>query len=133
MKFFAARRTTYHTNPRMIDDVIYTPYVYEPPTKLPTDLGHNSKLQASHPPTGDLLGVPDLTLNPIAEEESPPNRKHRNKDIFEAPTTAEIFLFEYGTVVLWGMTEAEEKRFLSSLFVHPSSQPIIRCIYHRFA
>jgi uncharacterized Rmd1/YagE family protein len=28
---------------------------------------------------------------------------------------AEIFLFSYGTVVIWGMTEQQEKRFLSSL------------------
>lgn len=27
----------------------------------------------------------------------------------------DVFLFEYGTVVIWGMTEKEEKRFLSSL------------------
>lgn len=27
----------------------------------------------------------------------------------------DIFLFEYGTVVLWGMTEKEEKHFLRSL------------------
>jgi uncharacterized Rmd1/YagE family protein len=26
-----------------------------------------------------------------------------------------VFLFEYGTVVIWGMTEREEKRFLGSL------------------
>lgn len=29
--------------------------------------------------------------------------------------TPEVFLFEYGTVVLWGMTLAEEKRFLKEI------------------
>ncbi|KAG9001772.1 hypothetical protein FRB93_011977 [Tulasnella sp. JGI-2019a] len=33
----------------------------------------------------------------------------------EAATSPEVFLFEYGTVVIWGMTEAQEKRFLNSL------------------
>jgi uncharacterized Rmd1/YagE family protein len=27
----------------------------------------------------------------------------------------DVFLFEYGTVVIWGMTEKEEKSFLRSL------------------
>jgi uncharacterized Rmd1/YagE family protein len=27
----------------------------------------------------------------------------------------DVFLFEYGTVVIWGMTEREEKSFLRSL------------------
>lgn len=29
----------------------------------------------------------------------------------------DVFLFEYGTVVIWGMTEKEEKQFLRSLWV----------------
>lgn len=29
----------------------------------------------------------------------------------------DVFLFEYGTVVIWGMTEKEEKSFLRSLYV----------------
>lgn len=29
----------------------------------------------------------------------------------------DVFLFEYGTVVLWGMTEREEKAFLKQLYV----------------
>ena len=43
----------------------------------------------------------------------------KKKSKFDAtPTQAEIFLFEYGTVVIWGMTESQEKRFLSSLYVY---------------
>ncbi|KAG8903047.1 hypothetical protein FRB99_003795 [Tulasnella sp. 403] len=33
----------------------------------------------------------------------------------DSPSTPEVFLFEYGTVVIWGMSEAQEKRFLSSI------------------
>src|SRR6266702_6536156 len=35
MKFFNARRTAYHTNPRRIDDVIYTTYFYGTPDRPP--------------------------------------------------------------------------------------------------
>lgn len=28
---------------------------------------------------------------------------------------SEVFLFEYGVTVIWGMTESEEKRFLNEI------------------
>lgn len=36
-------------------------------------------------------------------------------DFEEEEWVPDVFLFEYGTVVIWGMTEKEEKRFLSSM------------------
>ncbi|OCF54572.1 cytoplasmic protein [Kwoniella mangroviensis CBS 10435] len=36
-------------------------------------------------------------------------------DFEEEEWVPDVFLFEYGTVVIWGMTEKEEKRFLSSI------------------
>ena len=128
MKFFNARRGSYRTNPRIIVDVIYTPYVYEPPSST----SHQSSTQArvhfqtpsSHQrgTTGDLLGVPELAPGASDREDVPGSEgaqqsgKGRKRSKFsETPTEAEIFIFEYGTVVIWGMTEAQEKRFLSSL------------------
>jgi uncharacterized Rmd1/YagE family protein len=35
-------------------------------------------------------------------------------DAPHAPVS-EVFLFEYGVTVIWGMTEAEEKRFLKEI------------------
>jgi len=32
MKFFNARKSAYHTNPKLIDEAIYTPYIYDPPS-----------------------------------------------------------------------------------------------------
>jgi uncharacterized Rmd1/YagE family protein len=111
----------------MIDEVIYTPYVYDPTKSSESARNYaEAKSQLAGPMTGDLLGAPYL----VAEDSAALPRKHKRNDIFsENPTEAEIFIFEYGTVVLWGMTEAEEKRFLSSLFVHPSSKSGIRRIY----
>lgn len=102
MKFFNARKISYHTNPRMIDEAIYTPYVYDPPT---------AELQSQ---TGDLLGIPEL--HPAYSEPERSSRPTVKRSKFgAAPTEAEIFMFDYGTVVIWGMTEAQEKRFLSSM------------------
>ena len=113
MKFFNARRETYHTNPQLIDEVIYTPYLYKP--SIP-QTSQGTGQGAEIPPTGDLLGNPDLLL----ENGSPPHIRKRSTKFTETPTQAEIFLYEYGTVVIWGMTETEEKRFLSSMCGHPS-------------
>ena len=132
MKFFNARRGSYHTNPRIIVDVIYTPYVYEPPSAQPSaQSGTHTRVHFQTPSshhqsrTGDLLGVPELAPGESgpdaqgqsgAEASAQTNAKGRKRSKFaETPTEAEIFIFEYGTVVIWGMTEAQEKRFLSSL------------------
>ena len=177
MKFFNARRTAYRTNPRQIDDVIYTTYSYgpqDPPSSAPdennapssggrlTRLGGGggrglrrggasvkwrssgsdgetttataveapnleaahtgaptlSTLSTSETVTGDLLGVPELatTDGMITATPSTPTAKRKGSK-WDAVGTgdAEIFLFSYGTVVIWGMTEQQERRFLSSL------------------
>lgn len=105
MKFFNARRETYNTNPQLIDEVIYTPYSYNPASP---QTGQSAEIHA----TGDLLGVPDL----LVENGSSPRIRKRHNKFTETPGQVEIFLFEYGTVVIWGMSEPEEKRFLSSMY-----------------
>ncbi|CAL1708860.1 unnamed protein product [Somion occarium] len=116
MKFFNARRASYHTNPRIIDDVIYTPYVYEPPVSPQQEVhfqsgSHNEGSSISE--TGDLLGVPELA--PQGSDMNGAAKSRKRSKFEEKPTAAEIFLFAYGTAVIWGMTEAQEKRFLSSI------------------
>lgn len=107
MKFFNARKSAYHTNPKLIDEVIYTPYVYDPPSS--NDPRHSRP--DNHTPTGDLLGIAELRQNGGDDE-----GKRRKKSKFDTTAAeAEIFLFAYGTVVIWGMTEPQERRFLSSL------------------
>lgn len=172
MKFFNARRTAYRTNPRQIDDVIYTTYSYgpqDPPSSAPDENnapstggrlssgrglrrggasvkwrssgsdGETTTATAVETPnleaaltgaptpvlvsgsetvTGDLLGVPELaaTDTMVTATPSTPTAKRKGSK-WDAVGTgdAEIFLFSYGTVVIWGMTEQQEKRFLSSL------------------
>lgn len=136
MRFFNARKSTYHTNPRIIDDVIYTPYAYDPPDKRHVHFSSSrSQSEAENPPAareGDLLGVPELapaessSNGPVRTAEvdlgegegaaaAAAKRKKAKSKFAEVPSEAEIFMFSYGTVVIWGMTEAEEKRFLSSM------------------
>jgi uncharacterized Rmd1/YagE family protein len=75
-------------------------------------------VSASETVTGDLLGVPELAASDGMVTATPPTatakRKGSKWDV-AGTGEAEIFLFSYGTVVIWGMTEQQEKRFLSSL------------------
>lgn len=106
MKFLNARKAAYHTDAKLIDEVIYTPYLYQPAQSTDT---RQFTARAQALPEGDLLGIPELR----PDDEQPSKPKKRKFDATSAE--AEIFLFEYGTVVIWGMAEAQEKRFLSSL------------------
>lgn len=113
MKFFNARRNAYHTNPKLIDEVIYTPYIYDPPSNP-----HESRPSRAgpHAPVGDLLGIPELAEDqPQDNSEERPVKQRKRSKFDTTATEAEIFLFDYGTVVIWGMTEQQERRFLSSI------------------
>lgn len=52
---------------------------------------------------------------------------NEDEDDHEEEWVPDVFLFEYGTVVIWGMTEKEEKKFLASLWVH--RLPVVRLGY----
>jgi len=66
--------------------------------------------------TGDLLGVPELNPRVSSQHDNPSDVKKIKQSKFHAvPTEAEVYVFSYGTVVIWGMTEAQERRFLSSM------------------
>lgn len=115
MKFFNARRNAYHTDPKQIDDVIYTPYAYEAPFQGPEPM---TPVTPAVGTTGDLLGVPELRVEgELTHGENGQERRARKRSKFDMPEKAEVFVFKYGTVVIWGMTEAQEKRFLTSMCV----------------
>ena len=121
IKFFNARRNAYSTDPKLIDEVIYTPYRYDPSPPQSTHTHTQTQPPAT---TGDLLGIPEL--NPHSEsgnghgegaEWNGPAKRKKKSNFDTTAAEAEIFMFEYGTVVIWGMTEAQERRFLTSMFV----------------
>lgn len=120
MKFFQARQSAYHTNPRLIDDAIYTTYSYKTSHERSESL-LSLKRDSSRLKVGDLLGIGDVTTQDVSTSSVDDvigrgkNVKKKRKFDSGGGEHAEIFMFEYGTVVIWGMTEAEEKRFLTSM------------------
>lgn len=129
MKFFHARESAYRTNPKLFNEVIYTPYSYEdPPPTIRSD-------------TFDLLGIPELAPTEhlatesetegnggLAQQAKKKKRKHRFDRVGEGHPSSEVFMFEFGVVVLWGMTETQEKRFLTSMWVSFVSRCLPACL-----
>lgn len=144
MKFFMARKEAYLTAPKQFDEVIYTPYSYESSSTISPRKTLKSLIKPRFTPQrsvreGDLLGIPELREEEErAEANGGSNGADHNGSAPSSPTadlidkqgrvrfgaavseeesstSPEVFLFEYGTVVIWGMTEAQEKRFLNSL------------------
>ena len=83
---------------------------------------------------GDLLGIPELVDEAVVENGASQNGaidkgKQRVLEGANEEQTADVFVFKYGTVVIWGMSQAEELRFLSSMQA-PSTWPRIDTYSH---
>jgi uncharacterized Rmd1/YagE family protein len=144
MRFLKGRGKARGANPKIIDECIYTPYSYAKPSRIHEDPVRNYQRRhstgsetmeeeaqrhqglglknhdsgyadefAGHdiPDTGHLGN--ETLLGPSVTEEAP-----SGEDIMEFDTqvhTPEVFLFDYGVVVIWGMTELQEGKFLKEL------------------
>ena len=117
VKFLKARKSTYETDPRILDDAIYTPYTYRNAPQRPKRPGSIRGSRPSSPAMGDLLGLEE---DPRSEERewnrSNPYGKGRIRELLtDIDDMSDVFIFKYGTVVIWGMTENDEQRFISSM------------------
>ncbi|KAN0060483.1 sporulation protein rmd1 [Thecaphora frezii] len=109
---------------------------HDPPPYNGNHRGHVAATAASDNKVGDLLGVPELradqqqhaqsadgkvdgdrTLNSEEEREARREeaRARRRSRFAVEGMTPELFIMDYGAIVIWGMTLAEEKRFLREL------------------
>ncbi|KAF3938216.1 hypothetical protein ABW19_dt0204032 [Dactylella cylindrospora] len=109
MKFLKSKATTRGANPKQFDECIYTPfsYLYQKQQREQTEQ--------------DLIDFQELgnPSSPLLSPGSPTLERQDNSDALSFVDThlitPEIFLFEYGVVVIWGMTLQEEKRFLKDI------------------
>ncbi|KAF8328268.1 uncharacterized protein EI90DRAFT_3126462 [Cantharellus anzutake] len=149
-KFLNARKTSHRTDPKLFDEAIYSPYSFagprseadHHPAPISGDLlgipelvrndvsQHASQAAQPSPKSSHKWLVDDASYSlhrvpsesTVRERRSTKTVKRRPKfdKVGQEGIDAEVFLFEYGTVVCWGMTEAQEKRFLSSMYSHSS-------------
>ncbi|KHN99447.1 sporulation protein RMD1 [Metarhizium album ARSEF 1941] len=140
MRFLKGRGKARGANPKIIDECIYTPYSYTKPSRIhhdpvrsyqrrhstgsetmedetqrhlqSHDSGYGDEFPGNNIPDPGHLGNESL-LGPAVTEEAP-----AAEDMLDFDTqvhTPELFLFDYGVVVIWGMTESQETKFLKEL------------------
>lgn len=69
-------------------------------------------------PEGTLEGlsaVASHSSTDLRHPESDPMHQRSNSELSTTVHTPEIFIFDYGTVVIWGMTVQQEQRFLNDM------------------
>lgn len=134
-KWLNARRSSHQTNVLTFDECLYTTYTYkhvdEARGLVPANANGNgsTKHRSNHrepTKTGDLLGIPELhadgqaqsqdgTAEPNAEDPAAAAAKRKRSRFSVEDVVPELFIMDYGTIVIWGMTLQEEKRFLREL------------------
>lgn len=79
-------RRVNHTHPKLFDECLYTPFIY-------TDWRGDKRFQHE-----DVIRLDD-----------------EGGEISTSDKQPDLFIFEYGVIVMWGFTEREEKAFLRDI------------------
>ncbi|PYH91358.1 DUF155-domain-containing protein [Aspergillus ellipticus CBS 707.79] len=145
IKFLKSRSKTRGANPKLYDECVYSPYDYDYEEKQKNtwiasnngfSLGDNRppqrpvgerrfsdsvvEVQDSSNVRQDLIDLQESESHPTAIDDvsrsaiaEPQGEVHPDFDT--TIHTPEVFLFDYGTVVIWGMSPQHELRFLSDV------------------
>lgn len=146
IKFLKSRSRTRGANPKLYDECVYSPfdYLYEEKQKG-TQFFQNAGGNGPHERrpserrySDSAVEVEDNTISrredliDFREEAGHAPSVSSEHAVSTAPSeetyeidttihTPEVFLFDYGTVVIWGMSPAQESRFLSDISKFASS------------
>lgn len=145
IKFLKSRSNTRGANPKLYDECVYSPYDYEYEDKktgyrsTSDDHMATTSSQPLERPFGerrysdsaveiddsskarreDLIDLQNAEypseLAQTSENDITTSHSAETPDFDTTIHTPEVFLFDYGTVVIWGMSPAHESRFLSDI------------------
>ncbi|KAJ6155371.1 Sad1-interacting factor 2 [Penicillium chermesinum] len=145
IKFLKSRAKTRGANPKLFDECVYSPFDYEFEEKqlgnrsfsTHSGNGHHSQRTSERRYSDSAVEVEEnsksrrddlLEFRDEAGHATDDNNQHalsaQQDALSEIDTKIhkpEVFLFDYGTVVIWGMTPAQESRFLSDVSKFASS------------
>lgn len=136
IRFLKSRAKARGSNPKLFDECVYSPYDYDYEKK-------QSQTQSQGDPQGEVVRQNERRYSDSAVEVEGNTRSRREdlidlreeaaeqavngsrseeaisretaSDLDTTIHTPEVFLFDYGTVVIWGMTPAQESRFLTDV------------------
>lgn len=143
MRFLKGRIKTKSAAPKLFDECIYTPYTYAKPDRRSDQLArsevHSTQqrrfsdsaieveenaerrredlidLQRENSQDGNVAVGESSTAEEVQAVSTPNLGEEQSGDFDTSVHIPEIFLFEYGVVVIWGMSVKEEQRFLKEL------------------
>ncbi|KAL1836150.1 hypothetical protein VTJ49DRAFT_5526 [Mycothermus thermophilus] len=138
LRFLKGRGKTRGANPKLIDECIYTPYSYASRQAQSSRLDRFGQVHSNperRHSTGDLISLAsEPTLSSLSNDGAPPSQESTDDIVIDNGAgnddngmadevadfdihvhTPEVFLFDYGVVVIWGMTASQEQRFLKEL------------------
>ena len=135
IKFLKSRSKTRGANPKLYDECVYSPFDYKYEDKQngvrffqdPSGNGHQERRPSERRYSDSAVEVEDNKKTRRDDlidlhEEAGHSLDHTEQlvvkdtpDIDTTIHTPEVFLFDYGTVVIWGMSPAQESRFLSDI------------------
>lgn len=105
-------------SPKQFDECIYSPYNYHMPRRNSSEaLVMLSEAEASPMAPGlreRRFSDSAIDVDETASHGASPNDK-KDPDFDTHVDTPEVFLFQYGTVVIWGMSLVEERSFLEEI------------------
>ncbi|KAG8624837.1 hypothetical protein KVT40_007904 [Elsinoe batatas] len=145
MRFLKGRIKTRSAAPKLFDECIYTPYTYakaerrsdqqaraevhstqqrrfsdsalEVDEHAERQRGDLIDLQRENSRDGEVIIGDSSTTEEVAPSASTPDlgEQQNSPDFDTSVHIPEVFLFEYGVVVIWGMSVKEEQRFLKEI------------------
>ncbi|KAI9934904.1 hypothetical protein ASPWEDRAFT_175625 [Aspergillus wentii DTO 134E9] len=143
IRFLKSRSKTRGANPKLYDECAYSPYDYnyEEKQRQPAIFSGGLEAEGSQRPErpsterrfsdsaveiddnaksrrGDLIDLQEPgshNSEAIDTSESAVVHSDETPGFDTTIHTPEVFVFDYGTVVIWGMTPAQESRFLSDI------------------
>ncbi|KAL4918205.1 hypothetical protein BDW62DRAFT_210679 [Aspergillus aurantiobrunneus] len=133
LKFLKSRSKTRGANPKLFDECVYSRFDYQHEEKQ-TAPSHSNDVDSENTHTVERaprerrFSDSEVEINDQREElinlhdhdshEQDPNESSVLDSAPDIDTTIhapEVFLFDYGTVVIWGMSPTQESRFLSDI------------------
>ena len=112
MRYLKGRTKDEEAMPKRIDECIYTPYRSGRSAVRYRSPAESRSIRRRY--SDSMLSVDEQT-DDNDDNYTYSSGDHGNLDLDTTVEVPEVFLFEYGTVVIWGMTLAEEKRFLKEI------------------
>lgn len=135
IRFLKSRCSIRGTNPKQFDECVYSPFDYNHELKRSPDrtgYPENGKQRRFSDSDIEIEDHQKLQQNLIDLRDQPPSEENPQINTSSYPEIVgqasedgpvldthirfpEVFLFDYGTVVIWGMTPEEETRFLNEI------------------